>query len=201
MPATVLLLGEVDSTHAPAPTRVPRPVAARGTLVRIAGTGEGRDNMGRVLVKCAVIVGLVAAVGTACGSSSKSSSSSAKPTTTAAGSPTTQATTVSVQASAPPTTPAGQDVKVTATVTGIQLVAADGDRSGKTGHLHYFVDRAPTPAGQPIPKEAGIVHTAETSTSIAGLTPGEHTVWVVVGDGGHVPLVPPAQAKVTFTVQ
>jgi len=157
--------------------------------------------MRRVLTRCAVIAGLVAMVGTACGSSSKSSGSAAKTTTTAVATQTTQASAVSVQASAPPTVPLGQDAKITATVSGIQLVAADGDTSGKTGHLHYFVDKAPTPAGQPIPKEAGITHTAETTLSVPGLGAGEHTVWVVVGNGGHVPLVPPAQAKVTFTVQ
>jgi len=107
----------------------------------------------------------------------------------------------SVQASAPAPAPQGQDVKITAQVDGVQLVAPDGDTSGKTGHLHFFVDRPPTPAGQPIPKEAGIIHTADTTATLPGLTPGEHTVWIVVGDGAHVPLNPPVEAKVTFTVQ
>jgi hypothetical protein len=105
-----------------------------------------------------------------------------------------------VQASAPATVPAGQPVTITATVSGVTLVPADGDTSGQTGHLHFFVDRDPTPAGQPIPKEAGIIHTAETSASIPGLAAGAHTVWVVVGDGAHVPLAPPVMAQVTFTV-
>jgi hypothetical protein len=107
----------------------------------------------------------------------------------------------SVQASAPATSPAGQPVAVAITVTGLQLMAANGDTSGKTGHLHLFVDRDPTPAGQPIPKEAGIIHTTETTVNVPGLAAGEHTIWVVAGDGNHVPLTPPVTARLTVNVQ
>lgn len=104
----------------------------------------------------------------------------------------------SVQASA---SAQGKDVEVTAKVEGVQLVAADGDTSGSTGHLHLFVDREPTPLGQAIPREAGIVHTTDTTVSVPGLGAGEHTIWVVVGDGAHVPLNPLVGDKVTVTVQ
>jgi hypothetical protein len=80
-------------------------------------------------------------------------------------------------------------------------MAANGDTSGKTGHLHLFVDRDPTPAGQPIPKEAGIIHTTETTVNVPGLAAGEHTIWVVAGDGNHVPLTPPVTARLTVNVQ
>ena len=106
----------------------------------------------------------------------------------------------SVTATAPAMVAAGEPVPIDVHVEGLTLVPADGDTSGRSGHLHLFVDRPPTPAGQAIPKEDGIVHTAETSVSLPAMAPGEHTVWVVAGNGAHVPLDPPAMAKVTFTV-
>lgn len=108
----------------------------------------------------------------------------------------------SVKASAPATAPAGEPVNVSMTVEGLSLVKADGDTAGRTGHLHLFVDKAPTPAGQPIPAgDPKIIHTAETTAAISDLTPGEHTIWVVAGDGVHMPLSGGAvMDKVTVTV-
>jgi hypothetical protein len=101
----------------------------------------------------------------------------------------------SVDASAPATSPAGSPVKVTSKVEGLKVV-----KGGQ--HLHLFVDKDPTPPGTPIPQgDPAIIHTAELSTDVAGLAPGEHVIWVVVGDAGHVPLDPPVEDKVTVTVQ
>jgi hypothetical protein len=106
-----------------------------------------------------------------------------------------------IQASAPETVAAGQPAPLTVTVQGVTLAAANGDTSGSTGHLHFFVDREPTPAGQPIPKgDPMIIHSAKPDVAIPGLAPGAHTVWVVLGDGNHVPFDPPVEAKVTFSV-
>ncbi|MGI8808375.1 MAG: DUF4399 domain-containing protein [Acidimicrobiales bacterium] len=107
----------------------------------------------------------------------------------------------SVVVTAPATVASTELVPIDVKVEGLKLVAADGDRSGQSGHLHLFVDRPPTPAGQPIPKEDGIIHTTDTVVPLSGLAPGEHTVWVVAGDGLHVPLAPAAMAKTTFVVQ
>jgi len=106
----------------------------------------------------------------------------------------------SVDASTPAISPAGQPVELTVKVDGLTLVKADGDTSGTTGHLHVFIDRDPTPAGQPISVEAGIIHTAETAISVPDLAPGVHTLWVVAGDGTHSPLNPKVMDKVTVTV-
>jgi hypothetical protein len=107
----------------------------------------------------------------------------------------------SVMASAPPVVPNGEPVPLEIKVEGLRLVAADGDRSGRSGHLHIFIDRPPTPDGQPIPREDGIIHTTDTTVPLSGLAPGEHTVWVVAGDGLHMPLTPSPMAKTTFVVQ
>ncbi len=107
----------------------------------------------------------------------------------------------SVTIAAPATVASGEVVPLEIKVEGLKLVAADGDRSGQTGHLHLFIDRPPTPTGQPIPREEGILHTTDTSVSLSGLNPGEHTVWVVVGDGFHQPFGHAVRAKTTFVVQ
>ncbi|HUQ40132.1 MAG TPA: DUF4399 domain-containing protein [Acidimicrobiales bacterium] len=106
----------------------------------------------------------------------------------------------SVDASAPTKVTSGQDVVLEMKVQGVTLVKADGDRSGATGHLHVFVDRDPTASGSPIPQDSSIIHTTETTVRIPGLAAGEHTFWVVVGDGAHVPLDPPVRDRVVVTV-
>jgi hypothetical protein len=107
----------------------------------------------------------------------------------------------SLKASVPATLTAGQPVVLTATVSGVQLVDANGDTSGKTGHLHVFIDRDPTPAGQAVPKGVpGIIHTAKTSITLPAMSAGEHTVWVVLGNGAHIPFDPPVEDKLTVTV-
>jgi hypothetical protein len=107
----------------------------------------------------------------------------------------------SVSLSAPAIVQAGTPATLDAKVDGVTIVAADGDTSGKTGHLHYFVDREPTPPGQIIVKEAGIIHSVDTHISIPGLAPGSHTVIVELGDGTHKAFDPPVQAEATFIVQ
>ncbi len=106
-----------------------------------------------------------------------------------------------VQASVPATVPSGQPAIVTVTAEGVVLEAANGDLSGATGHLHLFIDRAPTVSGQPIPKgDPTIIHTDKTTVSVPDLAPGAHFIWVVLGNGNHVPFEPPVETKVTFTV-
>jgi hypothetical protein len=108
----------------------------------------------------------------------------------------------SVDATAPATSPAGKPVTVEIAVEGVRLVpAADDPGTGGTGHLHLFIDRDPPPAGESIPKEAGIIHTAETSVEVPDLAAGEHTIWVVLGDAKHVPYDPPVLDKVVVTVE
>ena len=109
----------------------------------------------------------------------------------------------SVKASAPVTVKAGEPVTVSMSTEGVQIKAPDGDTSGKTGHYHLFVDPAspPTADGQVIPKNDKIIHTEQPSATIKDLAPGTHTIWVVVGDGKHIPLNPLVATKLTVVVQ
>lgn len=107
----------------------------------------------------------------------------------------------SVKASAPASVPAGQAVNISVKVEGITLVKADGDTSGKTGHLHLFIDKPPAAPKEAVPTgDPKIIHTAETSVAVPDLPPGEHTIWVVVGDGAHVALDPPVRDRLTVNV-
>jgi uncharacterized protein DUF4399 len=109
----------------------------------------------------------------------------------------------SIKASAPATVKAGEPVMVALKAEGLTIKAADGDKSGKTGHYHLFIDpeKAPTADGAVIPKTDKVIHTTESSYSVTGLAPGEHTIWVVAGDGLHIPLNPLVASKVTVIVQ
>ncbi len=107
----------------------------------------------------------------------------------------------SLDASAPATVPAGQSVPVQIAVEGVTLVKADGDTSDATGHVHLFIDRPPTAPGQVIPKEDGIIHSADAIVPVPGLAAGEHIIWVVLGDGSHLPFAPLIADKITVTVQ
>jgi hypothetical protein len=95
------------------------------------------------------------------------------------------------------------DLKVE--VEGIQIVKADGDTSGKTGHFHVFIDKDPVDIGEVVPREAGIIHSADNPIQITGLTKGSHTLTVVVGDGAHKRLALPdddeAEASVEVEVE
>jgi hypothetical protein len=106
-----------------------------------------------------------------------------------------------VVASAPATLAFGQPLSITAEVEGIQLVKADGDTSGKTGHLHAFVDVAPVAPGEVVPSgNPQIIHAAASPIVVTGLARGEHTIWIVLGDGAHTALPKSARAKVVVTV-
>lgn len=106
----------------------------------------------------------------------------------------------SVDASAPASIGPGQAVTVTIMVQGVALAAADPSAPPGTGHLHVLVDAGLPPAGRSIPKGPGIIHTTQTSVVLPGLAAGEHTIWVVLGDGRHVPFAPLVADKVVVTV-
>lgn len=109
-----------------------------------------------------------------------------------------------VQGGAPATAKEGDDVQVQLSSEGVDIVAADGDTSGESGHFHVLVDpEAPPQAGDTVPEseEGKIYHTAEQSLTIEGLEKGEHIIWVVLGDGAHEAFDPPVMDKLTVVVE
>lgn len=79
----------------------------------------------------------------------------------------------------------GDTAVLTMKVGGVTIVGANGDTSGKSGHFHVFIDREPVKEGETIPTEQGIVHSADNPIRVPGLSPGEHDLKVVLGDGTH----------------
>jgi hypothetical protein len=82
-------------------------------------------------------------------------------------------------------------------------VAAVGTNAPHSGHHHLLVDTDLPPLDQPIPKDAHHIHFGggQTETSLE-LTPGKHTLQLLMGDGAHVPHDPALMSKkITITVQ
>lgn len=80
--------------------------------------------------------------------------------------------------------------------------AAEGDPAAF--HYHALVDVDPATViqpGQPLPTgQANIIHTADRNLALPNLSPGQHTVVVILTRTDHVPLNPNVQDRVTFTV-
>ncbi len=107
----------------------------------------------------------------------------------------------SLKATAPTTLAAGAPLSIDVTVDGVRLTTADGDTSGATGHLHAFVDKPPVLPGELIPTgDPAIIHSATSPISVTGLAAGEHTIWIVLGDGAHAAFTDSVRDKVTVLV-
>ena len=85
-------------------------------------------------------------------------------------------------------------------------VAPAGTEKEKTGHHHLLID-APTPSGaaldEPLPADDHHKHFGggQTEATIE-LTPGEHTLQLVLGDWSHIPHNPPVMSqRITITVR
>jgi hypothetical protein len=76
-------------------------------------------------------------------------------------------------------------------------VAPAGVDSPNTGHHHLLIDVGTLPdANQPLPATDQVKHFGggQTETMVT-LTPGKHTLQLVVGDKSHVPHDPPVMSK------
>ena len=82
-------------------------------------------------------------------------------------------------------------------------IAPAGVKIENTGHHHLLIDaEAPTDLGQPLPASDKVLHfgKGQTETSVK-LTPGKHTLQLLLGDSTHVPHNPPViSKKITITV-
>lgn len=82
-------------------------------------------------------------------------------------------------------------------------IAPAGMQQDKTGHFHLLVDVGLPPLDKPIPKDEQHLHFGggQTETTLK-LTPGKHTLQLLMGDYAHVSFDPPVASKViTVTVQ
>lgn len=82
----------------------------------------------------------------------------------------------------------GNVVSLALDVKGIEIVKADGDLTGATGHIHVFIDTEPVPVGEAIGKTPTVIHSADNPVVVPGLSVGEHTLTVVLGNGAHTRL-------------
>lgn len=83
-------------------------------------------------------------------------------------------------------------------------VAPAGVERERTGHHHLLVDVDDLPAlDQPVPDDEHHIHFGggQTQTTLK-LSPGKHTLQLLVGDHLHVPHEPPVMSeKITITVE
>lgn len=82
-------------------------------------------------------------------------------------------------------------------------IAPAGTKFDNTGHHHLLIDTdAPTDLSAPLPATDKIVHfgKGQTETTLT-LTPGKHTLQLLLGDLSHIPHDPPVLSKkITITV-
>ena len=82
-------------------------------------------------------------------------------------------------------------------------VAPAGVKFDNTGHHHLLIDsEAPADMSAPLPATDKIVHfgKGQTETTL-NLTPGTHTLQLVLADANHIPHSPPVMSqKITITV-
>lgn len=82
-------------------------------------------------------------------------------------------------------------------------VAPAGVEKAATGHHHLIIDADPPPAGQPVPSDDHYRHFGGGQTEVSlDLTPGTHTLQLIMGDMAHIPHDPPVMSeRITITVQ
>jgi hypothetical protein len=89
-------------------------------------------------------------------------------------------------------------------VKGMKIAKA-GTMEPDTGHFHLLIDTTMTPEQltKAIPADAQHMHFGggQTQTTLS-LTPGKHTLQLLLGDGAHIPHNPPVMsAPITVTVE
>ncbi len=83
-------------------------------------------------------------------------------------------------------------------------VAPAGIEKAKTGHHHLLIDtKIPAELGEPLIADKNHVHFGGGQTqATVELSPGQHTLQLLMGDHNHIPYNPPlASEVVTVTVK
>jgi hypothetical protein len=82
-------------------------------------------------------------------------------------------------------------------------IAPAGTKLENSGHHHLLIDTdPPADMSQPLPASDKVVHfgKGQTETTLT-LTPGKHTLQLLLGDQNHIPHNPPViSKKITITV-
>ncbi|MEO8672061.1 MAG: DUF4399 domain-containing protein [Tahibacter sp.] len=97
----------------------------------------------------------------------------------------------------------GKELTVRFGLKGMGVAPAGTIKEG-TGHHHLLIDVTSLPAmDQPLPNDAQHKHfgAGQTESNIS-LTPGDHTLQLVLGDAAHIPFDPPiVSPKITVHVK
>lgn len=81
-------------------------------------------------------------------------------------------------------------------ISGMEIAPA-GTQKAHTGHHHLLIDTPLPPLDREIPSDLNHIHFGRGQTSAElTLTPGEHTLQLVLGDHEHVPHDPPVVSQV-----
>ncbi len=82
-------------------------------------------------------------------------------------------------------------------------VAPAGIKKDKTGHHHLLIDTAIPNLDRPIPADDNHKHFGGGQTEVSiQLTPGQHTLQLLLADFAHVPHNPPVMSEqITITVK
>ncbi|MGI9308730.1 MAG: DUF4399 domain-containing protein [Gammaproteobacteria bacterium] len=82
-------------------------------------------------------------------------------------------------------------------------IAAAGTYEDASGHHHLLVDAEVPDPSLPVPKDDNHIHFGKGQTeAVIELSPGEHTLQLVLGDGNHIPLEPSVLSEqITITVE
>ncbi|TAL33780.1 MAG: DUF4399 domain-containing protein [Alphaproteobacteria bacterium] len=95
-------------------------------------------------------------------------------------------------------------LKIKFGVNGLEVAPAGTDKPN-TGHFHLLIDTEMTAEElkTTIPADDKHVHYGKAQTEAeVTLTPGKHTLQILMGDGNHVPHNPPVMSdKITVTVK
>ncbi len=93
-------------------------------------------------------------------------------------------------------------VKVVFGLRGMGVAPAGTDKP-KTGHHHLLIDTALEDFTDAIPSDEKHIHFGGGQTeTIIELSPGKHTLQLVLGDKNHIPHTPPVKSEIiTITVK
>jgi hypothetical protein len=82
-------------------------------------------------------------------------------------------------------------------------IAPAGVAMENTGHHHLLIDTDPPPVNLPVPADAKHVHFGKGQTEAqVTLTPGRHTLRLLLADHLHIPHDPPLMSKpITIVVK